>query len=184
MYEATNNVSLQAFKSSFRTDIQQQVSVVQQRAFCPYLTIEFKKDEGSLATARHQVTVASAIALYNRYRLKCAALRMSGDEWSEEHKNQMRHYGITFAASSWNLWCTVPKTFPDWTGCNMSTIQSGNCCILTDVQKLVNAVNDIHYWGLQIHGKSCKADMYAKVCSDPHADSNDISILDERKVLV
>ena len=39
----------------------------------PYLTIEFK-DEETLATARHQVAVASAIAPYNRYRLKSCAL--------------------------------------------------------------------------------------------------------------
>ncbi|KAJ2975219.1 hypothetical protein NUW58_g8419 [Xylaria curta] len=173
------HVSLQAFDASFRTDVQQHVSVVQKRAFCPYLTVEFKKDEDSLATARHQVAVASAIALYNRYRLKRIAIQMSGDEWSEEHRNQMRHYGITFAGSSWNLWCTVPKTFPDWTGCNMFTIHSGDCCILADVQKLVSTINDIHYWGLQIHGKSCKADIYAKIRSDLDADTNDISILED-----
>lgn len=172
-------VSLQAFKSNFRTDIQQHVLVVQHRAFSPYLTIEFKRDECSLATARYQVAVASAIALYNRYCLKARALQATRTEWSEKDKNQMRHYGITFTASSWNLWCTVPKTFPEWTGCDMATIHSGNCCVLTDVEKLISAVNDIHYWGLEVHGKSCKADIYAKVRSDPQADSNDISILED-----
>lgn len=73
----------------------------------------------------------------------------------------------------------MPKTFPDWAGCDMATIHSGNCCILTDVEKLMGAVNDIHYWGLEVHGKSCKADVYVKVRSDPQADSNDISILEE-----
>jgi hypothetical protein len=66
----------------------------QKRAFCPYLTIEFK-DEETLATARHQVAVASAMALYNRCHLK-SALQMSRGKWSEKDMNQMRHYDITF----------------------------------------------------------------------------------------
>ncbi|KAI0868118.1 hypothetical protein GGS24DRAFT_228317 [Hypoxylon argillaceum] len=172
-------VSLQAFKSELRAAIQHHVSVTQQRAFSPYLTIEFKRDEGSIATARYQVAVASSIALYNRFRLKAAALEATQSQWSERHKNQMRHYGITFTASRWQLWCTVPKTFPDWTGCIMSSLHTGNCCILAGVQKLVSAINDIHYWGLEIHGKSCKADIYAKVHSFPGAGLNDISLLED-----
>jgi hypothetical protein len=173
------HVSLQAFQPGFRPSVRKHVSVVQKRAFCPYLTIEFKKDEETLATARHQVAVASAMALYNRYRLKNCALQMSGGQWSEEHKSQMRHYGITFTGSTWDLWCTVPKTFETWTGCEMSTIYSGDCCILVGVQQLVSIVNDIHYWGLAAHGRSCKADIAAKIHSDPDADTNDITLLED-----
>ncbi|PVH91204.1 hypothetical protein DM02DRAFT_620653 [Periconia macrospinosa] len=173
------HVSLQAFQPGFRPSVRKHVSVVQKRAFCPYLTIEFKKDEQTLATARHQVAVASAIALFNRYRLKSCALQMSGRIWSEEDMSQMRHYGITFTGSSWDLWCTVPKTFETWTGCNMSTIYSGDCCILAGVQQLVSIMNDVHYWGLQVHGRSCKADIAAKIHSDPDADTNDITFLDD-----
>ncbi|KAF2965131.1 hypothetical protein GQX73_g8446 [Xylaria multiplex] len=172
-------VSLQAFDPNLRPNIHRHTLVLQKRTFCPYLTIEFKKDEDSLAVARHQVAVASTIALYNRYRLKREALEMSGDEWSEQHRSQLRHYSITFTASSWILWCTMPKTFPNWTGCNMFDIFSGDCCILPSAQKLVSVINDIHYWGLEIHGKSCKADIYAKIRSDPDADLNDISILED-----
>ncbi|KAI0116450.1 hypothetical protein GGR51DRAFT_501348 [Nemania sp. FL0031] len=172
-------VSLQAFKSDFRTNVREHICVIQHRAFCPYLTIEFKKDGDSLDTACYQVAIASTIALYNRYRLKARALQANQNQWSEKDKDQMRHYGITFTASSWKLWCTVPKTFPEWTGCIMSSIYSGNCCILAGVQKLVSVINDIHYWGLETHGKSCKADIYTTVRSDPSADSNDISIVED-----
>ncbi|KAI1173399.1 hypothetical protein F4777DRAFT_557945 [Nemania sp. FL0916] len=171
-------LSLQAFKSGLRSDVQEHTSVAQKRAFCPYLTIEFNRDENNLATARHQVAIASAMALYNRYRLKDTALRMNKNGWSDEHKNQMRHYGITFAASNWKLWCTVPKTFPEWTGCTMLTIHSGDCCIPKDAEKLVTAINDNHYWGLQIHGKSCKSDVFTRIRSDPQADYNNVYILD------
>ncbi|KAF2804512.1 uncharacterized protein BDZ99DRAFT_467519 [Mytilinidion resinicola] len=173
------HVSLQAFQSGFRPSVRKHVSIVQKRAFCPYLTIEFKRDEETLATARHQVAVASAMALYNRYRLKDCALQMSGGNWLEQDMNQMRHYGITFTGSTWDLWCTVPKTFETWTGCSMSAIYSGDCCILAGVEKLTSTINDIHYWGLMVHGKSCKADIAAKIHSDPDADTNDITLLEE-----
>ncbi|KAI1133706.1 hypothetical protein F5Y10DRAFT_283971 [Nemania abortiva] len=166
-------VSLRCFKLAFREDIQYHTSVVQQRAFGPYLTIEFKEDLNSLA-------VASAMALYNRYRLKHEALRMSSQgEWSEEDKNQMRHYGIKFVESYWTLWCTVPKAFPEWTGCTMSRLSSGSCCAVAGLRELVSVVNDIHYWGLQVHGKSCKADIYTRVRSHPDADLIDTSILED-----
>jgi hypothetical protein len=171
------HVSLQAFQPGFRPSIRKHVSVVQKRAFCPYLTIEFKRDEDTLATARQQVAVASAMALYNRYRLKCCALQMTGEEWTEEDREHMRHYGITFTGSTWDLWCTVPTSFLTWTGCNMSTIYSGDCCILAGVQQLISIINDIHYWGLMVHGRACKADIAAKVHSDPDADTNDITLL-------
>ena len=173
------HVSLQAFQPGFRPSVRKHVSIVQKRAFCPYLTIEFKKDEETLATACHQVAVASAMALYNRYRLKNCALQMSGGKWSEGDMNQMRHYGITFTGSTWDLWCTVPKTFETWTGCSMSTIYSGDCCILAGVQQLISIINDIHYWGLVVHGRSCKADIAAKIHSDPDADTNDITLLED-----
>jgi hypothetical protein len=172
-------VSLQVFQSGFRTNVRNHVAVVQKRAICPYLTVEFKKDEETLDTAQHQIAVASAMALYNRYRLKSCALQMSGKEWSEQDKDQMRHYGITFTGSTWKLWCTVPNTFPTWTGCHMSVLYSGDCSILTSVQKLIPVINDIHYWGLEVHGRSCKEDIAAKVRSDPDADTGDITLLEE-----
>ncbi|KAI1125632.1 hypothetical protein F5Y10DRAFT_267949 [Nemania abortiva] len=155
-------LSLQAFQPDFRPKIRKHVSVLQQRAFCPYLTIEFKKDEESLDTTRYRVAVSSAISLYNRYllKLKSLTLRTPGASWSEDDQSNMRHYGITFTESNWNLWCTVPKTFAEWTGCNMSSIHSADCRTLVGIQQLVEYLNDIHYWGLRVHGRSCKMDIY------------------------
>ncbi|KAF2842628.1 hypothetical protein M501DRAFT_925368 [Patellaria atrata CBS 101060] len=176
------HVSLQAFQSGFRPSVRNHVSVVQKRAFSPYLTIEFKKDEKTLEHARHQVAVHSAIALYNRYRLKsCAlhcALQMAGRPWSEDDKAHMRHYGITFTGSIWNLWYIAPNTFETWTGCSMSCIYSGDCAILSGVQQLAAVINDVHFWGMMVHGQSCKADITAKIRSDPDADTGDITLLE------
>ncbi|KAI0486007.1 hypothetical protein F4859DRAFT_351288 [Xylaria cf. heliscus] len=174
--DCTYHVSLQAFQPGFRSNVRRHVSVVQQRAFCPYLTIQFKKDEENLDTARYQVAVSSAMSLYNRYLLKSLALQASGDSWLEEDQSQMRHYGITFTGSDWNLWCTVPKTFAEWTGCTMSSICSADCRTLAGIQQLVELLNDIHYWGLEVHGKSCKRDIHVKSQSNPSADTRGVSL--------
>jgi hypothetical protein len=63
-------VSLQAFNPLYRIIVREYVSVRKKRILCPYLTIEFKKDDSTLRKARNQVAVASALALYKRWRLK------------------------------------------------------------------------------------------------------------------
>ncbi|KAI1194871.1 hypothetical protein F5X97DRAFT_261582 [Nemania serpens] len=151
-------ISLQAFPLVFRDNVKKYVSVIQERAFSPYLTIEFNE---AATTAENQVAVASAMALYNRWRLKRAALRIKSEDnnWSEEQKLQMQHYGITFVGSTWELWYTMPKTYDDWTGCTMFSMHCGNCSKLDSVGLLLSSINDLHYWGLMVHGKSCQADI-------------------------
>ncbi|KAJ8124631.1 hypothetical protein O1611_g9007 [Lasiodiplodia mahajangana] len=153
-------VSLQAFPLNFRDNVDKYVSVAQTRAFSPYLTIEFKKNGETANTIRNKVAAASALALYNRWRLKCAAFQFMHDgRWSEEHKAQMRHYSITFVGSKWELWYTTPKTYDDWSGCSMFSMHRGECSRLDSVELLLSCVNDLHYWGLMVHGRSCKADI-------------------------
>ncbi|KAI1176585.1 hypothetical protein F4777DRAFT_545989 [Nemania sp. FL0916] len=171
-------VSLQAFQTGMRSRIAGYIPVIQDRAFCPYFTIEFKKDADDLKTACNQVAVASTIALYNRYLLKSSALQKSGKPWEESHEIQMRHYGMTFTGAKWKLWCTKPKSLQTWTGCNTSMIYMGYCDILVDVKKLFGIINDIHYWGLEVHGKSCKADIAALVQFEPGTDLDDITLLE------
>ncbi|KAH8710165.1 hypothetical protein GQ44DRAFT_776673 [Phaeosphaeriaceae sp. PMI808] len=80
---------------------------------------------------------------------------------------------------TWDLWCIVPKTFEAWTGCDTSSIYSGDCCIPEGVHQMVSIVNNIHYWGLAIHGRSCKAGITAKIQSDSDADMKDITLLED-----
>lgn len=154
-------ISLRAFPRNFRRDVRKFVSIVQRRACCPYLTIEFKKYLETPQTATNQVAIASAIALYNRWHLKHRALQMldiAGD-WSEDHKNQLRHYSITFVGAEWELWYTIPKTYDVWSGCTMFQMKFGDCSEADGVVLLLSILNDIHYWGLTVHGKSCLADI-------------------------
>ncbi|KAI0203721.1 hypothetical protein F4808DRAFT_467103 [Astrocystis sublimbata] len=154
-------ISILAFPIEFRSYINNYVSVVRNRACCPYLTIEFKKYAEDPQTDINRLAAASAIALYNRWHLKHRALKVldiTGD-WSEEHKSHLRHYGITFAGRSWELWCTIPKTYEVWSGCTMSNMYSGDFGYSSSIVLLSSIVNDIHYWGLAVHGKSCLVDI-------------------------
>lgn len=154
-------ISLRAFPLNFRLDVEKFVSVVQNRACCPYLTIEFKKYLETPQTATNQVAIASAIAVYNRWHLKHEALQKLNvaSDWPEDHKNQLRHYSITFIGPKWQLWYIVPKTYDTWSGCTMFQMKFGDCSNANSVMLLLSILNDIHYWGLTVHAKSCLVDI-------------------------
>ncbi|KAI0966310.1 hypothetical protein F4678DRAFT_298604 [Xylaria arbuscula] len=182
-------VALEAFPGSVRSELTAYLSVVEERACAPYLTIEFKKNDETIETAENQVATASALALYNRWRLKDMALRAKttrredttrkqkqnpggpdnadqqlqegkgGSYWSEVDKRQIRHYGFTFLRSQWTSWKIEPKEYDKWTGCTMTAAKRGNCRRLDDIQHLQSILNDIHGWGMLVHAEACQADI-------------------------
>ncbi|KAI1124677.1 hypothetical protein F5Y10DRAFT_268826 [Nemania abortiva] len=157
-------LSLQSFPLAFRDNVDKYVAVVQTRAVFPYLTIEFSKDHETASAVQHRIAIASTIALYNRWRLKFAVIGAPEGEtskWTEDLKFQMRHYSITFTGSKWELWYTTPKAYDWWKGAYVSSMYRGDCSRLDGVELLLNCINDIHYWGMTVHGKSCKADVEA-----------------------
>ncbi|GAP84787.1 hypothetical protein SAMD00023353_0800960 [Rosellinia necatrix] len=161
-------ISLRAFPLSFRPNVRKFVFVAQDRACCPYLTVTFKKHVEAPQTATNRAAIASAIALYDRWHLKHKALQRLGiaDEWPEDHENQLRHYSIVLVGAAWELWYTTPKTYHIWSGCTMSQMTFGDCSNANSVALLLSILNDIHYWGLAVHGKSCLADIGILVKGD------------------
>ncbi|KAI0546827.1 hypothetical protein F4679DRAFT_598484 [Xylaria curta] len=162
--DASYYVSIEAFKPLFHAELDGYASVVYERATCPYFTVDIKKREDELiAMARCQVAAFGAMALYNRYQLKCRSLKANKHKppknWSQEDKEQMEHYGATFTGAEWIIWCIRPKTLPQWTGCTMAIIDQGDCTTVEGVELLLGILNDIHYWGMKIHGQSCKGDI-------------------------
>ncbi|KAI0859736.1 hypothetical protein F4860DRAFT_481323 [Xylaria cubensis] len=175
-------LSMQAFKHSVTPDVETCTVLFSNFAIYPYLSIEFKKTTTQTTkTAIHQLMVASTMALYNRYRLKCDVRK--DKQWSAADYTQMRHYGIMFQASSWTLFCTVPEgllcdkpkcTEPgstpksydnnklqslSWTGCKMLMMDKGDCKVERGTRKLLYYLIQIHLWGMYTHGKSCKEDI-------------------------
>ncbi|KAF2653000.1 hypothetical protein K491DRAFT_718468 [Lophiostoma macrostomum CBS 122681] len=191
------HVSDQCFQDGYRNKLGRQTAVTK-RGICPYLTVQFEKDrEVSAGTARNQIAVHGSLALYNRWLLKKIALdtnaakcmkeahgkRLPTDksdeaEWSEEAKKHIRHYAIIFQASNWELFCLTPKSYERWTGCEIASLTNNCCESVKGVEKLIQAVNDVHFWGLSTHAASCKADITLQVASPPNADTSDLSIVD------
>ncbi|KAI0856575.1 hypothetical protein F4860DRAFT_528911 [Xylaria cubensis] len=170
--------SPQAFGRFNSKSIEMHVTVLRDVACCAYLSIIFKKSEICTAkTARNQLIVASTIALYNRFLLKCKAREVM--KWSVGDYRQLRHYGIAIDAASWTLFCTVPKTeewdklwyaepklcnndkLPalSWKGTEMREIASGSCRHLSDTISLLSHLMSVHLWGLYTHAESCRKDI-------------------------
>lgn len=165
-------VSLQAFNPEYRKTAGEFVSVRQKRILCPYLSIEFKKDESTLKQARVQVAVASAIALYNRYKLKKDRLDAFKRPWSDRQVEVLKHYGLTFTGRDYEFWCTEPNLGSEgsWKGCRMYRLAQNACDTPTGVRKFVNWINEIHRWGLTVHGPSCESDVKHCLASTPGAE--------------
>ncbi|KAI0109570.1 hypothetical protein GGR51DRAFT_511966 [Nemania sp. FL0031] len=179
----------EAFEPNYREIISTMTSEVHQRGFCPYLTIEFKRDGLKYEVAQCQVAVAAAMSLFNRYRLKCLTLEATGQQWSNEDKSQMRHYGITFMGSQWKVWCIRPKRTQGWDGCKMEAIYYNDCHTSVGVSRLIRFINDIHYWGLAVHGQSCMDDILAldkarvEARKQKEEEAIDVSVLESSSVL-
>lgn len=94
-------LSLQAFRHAYVSAVSASCFVLKKKMICPYLTIEFKKDDQKLKAAENQVAVASCVALYNRILLKDSALRKANTAWAPSHLAHLRHYGITMAGAEY-----------------------------------------------------------------------------------
>ncbi|KAL9101791.1 MAG: hypothetical protein Q9163_002987 [Psora crenata] len=159
-------LSLQAFNSEYVSEVQQWAFVAKRRITCPYLFIEFKRDEKDPSSAENQVAVAASIALYNRFNLRLARMEEAGTPLERLDVHNVRVYGITFQAASFVVWCIQPQrganTGFEWAGCTMTRIGHGDCDNTAEVKKLVDWINEIHRWGLTVHGPGCERDI--KIC--------------------
>ncbi|KAI1122858.1 hypothetical protein F5Y10DRAFT_286711 [Nemania abortiva] len=162
-------ISLEAFDEEEREEVSLCYPTVYKRAFCSYLSIEFKKDNQDLRTAKNQIAIASSMSLYNRWCMKHNVLKLLNKHgnWPKEDRDQLRHYCITLAGSLWIVWCTTPKTYEDWSGCTVSRVACGNCCSFQNLVRLFTILNDIHYWGLTVHAESCVTDVSIGIRGGP-----------------
>lgn len=178
-------LSLQAFNQDYVTQLQPMVFVVKKRMTCPYLTIEFKKDDALEQAALNKLAGAAALVLYNRFILRKKTIGVLGSSWTEPLVKTLRHYGITWTGSEFDIWCVVPVLTPEfeWAGCKMTEVYHGDCMNTSSVRELINWLNEIHCWGLTVHGPRCEKDIMIRVnaqesglrSTDIGADSEDES---------
>ena len=160
-------LSLQAFNPAYMTQVGNHAHVVKKRITLPYMTIEFKKDDFDDVVAENHVAAASSVAIYNRFRLKEKALRVSGMEWTSQKLNSIQHYCITMKGSTYALWLGTPIVTKEfrWDGCKLSRIFKGDLTVAEGVRDLVDWVNEIHCWALTVYGPRAEHDI--KVCINP-----------------
>lgn len=156
-------LSMQAFSQKYKVQIGQHVYVVNGKITCHYLTIEFKRDATEETAASNQVAAAGALALYNRFRLREQSLKLAGQKWNKEQITSLRHYGITFGGPAYIVWCIrIVTKNNQWVGCRMQSVCIGNCRLADGVRDLIDWINEIHFWGLTVHGPACQDDV--KTC--------------------
>lgn len=176
-------ISLRGFNEKWQSEVQN-ITYVKGNITCPYFTIEFKRDDdeektGAVTPAMKQVAAAGSIALYNRFLLWRRALadndvvearkakrpgKAKGQSWSPTPIDEVRHFGMTLAGSSYTAWVLKPQCNEgEWVGCTMERLQTGDCSSLAaDTEKLIHWINEIHRWGLTVHGPACKREI--KIC--------------------
>lgn len=160
-------IPIDVFNDRYQNLVMELTFVKYTKILCPYLSIEFKKDDSKQEKAESQVAVAGSIALYNRFKLKEKRLRRKNKNWTERRLANIRHYGITFRAEAFTVWCIRPNkpqdigdtTTETWTGCIMGSVHKNGCNTMVGVQNLMEWINEIHRWGLTVHGDSCQRDV-------------------------
>ncbi|KAF4547424.1 Hypothetical protein D9617_43g040400 [Elsinoe fawcettii] len=128
----------------------------------PYLTVEFKRDStDTIVPARHQVAIAASMAVYNRWRLKDKHMTLARQSWSSEQIDMVRHYGMTFHLQQCEVWRMDPVMSDDksWAGCRMSLLATLNCDDIAGLRNGAEWINEIHWWGLTVHGPDCENDI-------------------------
>lgn len=175
-------LSLQAFNPEYKNQVREWVYVMNKRITCPYFTVEFKRDESSIDAAINQVATASALALYNRHQLKQERRAIWGQQWTKDDIDSVRHYGLTFTGDSYTFWCTTPKTDPSnnhsWLGCTMRRVYQSDCSFKQGVKFFVDWVNEIHRWGLTMHGPACEDDVKSCMKKQSHGIRTSLGIED------
>ena len=154
-------LSLQAFSLECMHHVEENTFVVNETVTCPYLTVEFKRDDTEEQVAFNQVAAAAALALYNRFRLRKKSLDLAKQNWDPQHVKPLKHYGLTFTGYRYAVWCIkaqLTKKY-EWSGCLMERVYLGNCRSANSLRDLIDWINEIHCWGLTVHGPECQNDV-------------------------
>lgn len=157
-------ISLSGFNSNYHGDIRRWLHVLYKRMTCPYLTVEFKKDDENVNQAQRQASAPAAVAVYNRYRLKQVAIQTDDSRaWTEEDRELMRHYVLTFTGENFDVWIMRAEPQPNgdtaWDGCRMVRLCKSACDSIDGVRKLAFWLNEIHRWGLGAHAAGIEEDI-------------------------
>jgi len=147
-------LSLRGFNAVYRAQVQNCAYVIKDRITCPYLTIEFKRD-GQVAAA------AGSVALFNRCRLRKTCVETLSRNWELDDAKTLKHYALKFIGPSYEFWMMSPVLYADgtWNGCTMTRLFGYVRTEAHGVREFANWINEIHRWGMSVHGPACGNDV-------------------------
>ena len=149
-------------------------------------------DEHSKKVLFHRLTMVCSVAVYNRFLLKTKN-GQEQEVTSDDMDLHLRHYGLVFYKMSYQIWYCSPKIFDkshehaenssprkptaaasltapqqkcvkgQWKGFVMKELMNGDLSEIGGVRELVEYINDIHQWGLTVHGPAIKNDFYRQI---------------------
>ncbi|KFG84084.1 hypothetical protein MANI_024871 [Metarhizium anisopliae] len=179
-------LSVRSFNPDYVRLFSRYIYIHNDRITAPYFTTEYKKDDKSMERAKDQIATAAAMALYNRCLLKIERLKETRKRWTAKHTSSLRHYGLTLQGASYTFWCVRLKSIPEpvsphewsWPGCDVVEATTGNMLSKANVQHFIHWVNEIHRWGLSVHGPSCEKDV--KFCIEGREKNVRTSLYESR----
>ena len=157
--DCTYWLALHAFNPEYVSQVHEITAAPQDRMTCPYLTVEFKRDDTTLDKAYDQVATFGAVALYSRYRLRAQTID-EGQDWTPEQTGHMRHYALTATGTRYLFWCIRPKLRNgEWNGCEMEKVFGDKFDKKGGVKNFAHWINAIHRWALTEYLDSCEKDV-------------------------
>ncbi|KAI9842739.1 MAG: hypothetical protein M1837_006921 [Sclerophora amabilis] len=154
-------LSLEAFEPETRHCVENKTLVMKSSVSCPYFSIEIPRKDSKKDVATSYLAAASAVALYNRYKLKQNRVQFSRRDWTAGDTSLLKHYGLILRGNEYSFWCSVPVLSQDgkWEGCRMQRLSPVAGFHREGVRSFVDWVNEIHRWGLTVHGRACMEDV-------------------------
>lgn len=105
------------------------------RVLCPYLSVYFKEDPHDADAMRksvNQMTFAAVLGLYNRWRLRCDAVKLREDSsWTAADHEAVRHYGVIMAGVDFQVWIADAKVDKSgqWLGSRVRRLNEGGLTV-------------------------------------------------------
>ena len=153
-------LGMKAFSQTYRDDVPRWIHTIYDEFISPYLTVEFKRDLDAEFVSKNQVAAASSLALHNRFRLREKRFSVMQKPWTKEDIMDIKHYGMTMQGYKYKIWCITPtlSEADKWAGCEVKVVGCGKCNKPYGVRRFIDWINEIHYWGLTVHGPHCQDD--------------------------
>lgn len=204
--DCTYWLTLRSINRAYREQLSNHTYVIKgAEATCPYLTIEFKREEHKTSeVAENQLVVFAATALYNRVRLRRdQLLAVKGADsmasWTENDFADIKHYGIAFTQTLATFYQAIPKLHTNsdpsnlffregypWNGMLLRQIALERASLPEGYTTIQKWLNEIHNWGLGDYSEGVQNDIRLSISAKDkeHVSIGRISLNEELRAQI